>query len=329
MKKIIISRTDNLGDVVLTLPLAGIIKSQFPDSTVYFIGKTYTRPIIEGSVFIDHFLDREDILKNPNVLTSIQADAIVHVYPDKEIARAAKTAGIVTRIGTSHRIFHWFYCNKRVSFSRKKSSLHEAQLNVKLLAPLGIHTIPELKDIPSYYGFTKIGRLSSDKSPLLQPNKFHLVLHPKSKGSAREWPSENYYQLANRFNKSNYQILITGTATEGDQLKIEKPELFELEHVTDCTGKLNLSELISLIKASDGLIACSTGPLHIGAALGKNVLGIFPPMRPIHPGRWAPIGLKAGYLVMDKNCDDCRKTQQCHCIQAITVAQVIHEIQKW
>src|SRR5438128_909286 len=103
MKKIIISRTDNLGDVVLTLPLAGILKSTIENLEIYFIGKSYTRPIIEASTFIDHFIDKEEILKKPNVLKEIGADAIMYVYPDIDIAKAACNAKIPMRVGTSHR----------------------------------------------------------------------------------------------------------------------------------------------------------------------------------------------------------------------------------
>lgn len=64
---------------------------------------------------------------------------------------------------------------------------------------------------------------------------------------------------------------------------------------------MNLKQFISFIAAADGLIAASTGPLHIAAALGKVALGIYPPIKPMHPpGRWAPLGKNASYLVLEK-----------------------------
>ena len=74
------------------------------------------------------------------------------------------------------------------------------------------------------------------------------------------------------------------------------------------------------------LVAASTGPLHIAAALGKKAIGLYAPMRPIHPARWKPIGSNAQYLVINKNCSDCRKTQNCHCIREIKAAQVVEVI---
>ena len=65
------------------------------------------------------------------------------------------------------------------------------------------------------------------------------------------------------------------------------------------------------------MVAASTGPLHIAAALGKYVIGIYPPIKPMHPGRWAPIGKNASYLVLDKKCNKCRNNSHCDCIEDI------------
>ena len=63
--RILISRTDGIGDVVLTLPMAGIIKRYFNSSTVLFLGKSYTEPIISLSKDVDVFLNWDEIKKDP------------------------------------------------------------------------------------------------------------------------------------------------------------------------------------------------------------------------------------------------------------------------
>lgn len=330
LKRIIISRTDNLGDVVLTLPIAGMLKKYMPDVKIYFIGKSYTHPVIAASRFVDEFIDREAIINNPALLKKIQADAIIHVFPDKKLAKIAKETAIPVRIATSHRWFHWLFCNRLVNLSRRNSTLHEAQLNLQLLKPLGIEQTPLLKEIVHYYGMTTTQfTLPPTVAELIQPDRFNLILHPKSKGSAREWPLSHYLDLAQQLPADQFQIFVTGTESEGKLTREQKPELFELSHVHDLTGKLNLEQLISFIDNTDGLIACSTGPLHIAAALDKYALGIYPPMRPIHPGRWAPVGEKAEVLCLNKTCDDCRKTQHCTCIESITVDQAKNRIAGW
>ena len=88
------------------------------------------------------------------------------------------------------------------------------------------------------------------------------------------------------------------------------------------TGKMDFSQFIAFISAADGLVAASTGPLHIAAALGKKVVGLFPSIRPMHAGRWAPQGPKASYLALEKDCTDCKNSTHCACINSITPEQV-------
>ena len=127
--KILLSRTDNIGDVIFTLPMAGMIKQYYPDSKVYFLGKNYTQAIVECCSFIDGFFTLDTVQNE-------KFDAIIHVFPNKEIALWAKKTKIPLRIGTNRRFFHLTTCNKLVNLTRKNSGYHESQLNLKLLKPL-------------------------------------------------------------------------------------------------------------------------------------------------------------------------------------------------
>ena len=328
-KTIILSRTDSLGDVVLTLPMAGAIKKQEPETRIVFIGKTYSKPLIETSAFIDEFVNYDELLQmnaqqQLQLFKQINAHAIVHVFPNKKIATLAKKAKIPMRIGTSHRTFHLLSCNKLVNLGRKNSDLHEAQLNLKLLKPLGLKTDYSLADIPGFYGFENLPDLPADIEKLISSDKFNLILHPKSKGSAREWGLENFEHLIKLLPQDKFKVFVSGTKDEGNLMK----EFLEQNKnlLTDLTGKLSLSELIGFIGRADGLVAASTGPLHIAAATGIKAIGIFAPMRPIHPGRWKPLGRKADFLVLDKKCDDCKNGGTCECILSITAEQVYNKL---
>ncbi len=327
---ILISRTDSIGDVVLTLPMAGIIKQFLPQSKLIFLGRNYTKDVIGLSEHVDEFISYDDVLKlnaseQIETFKKLNATHIIHVFPVKEIAYLAKKAGIKNRIGTTNRLWHWFTCNIKISLSRKNSDLHEAQLNTKLLAPLGITKEFSLEELVSAYGFTNVPVLDKIHLALIDNTKTTIILHPKSKGSAREWGLDNFSNLITKLDKTKYQIFISGTAQEGELVKdliAKHPEVINL------TGKLSLQQFIAFINHCDVLIAASTGPLHIAAALGKKAIGLFAPMRPIHPGRWKPIGKQANYLVLNKDCSDCRKTMNCHCIREIKIMEVIKLIEK-
>jgi heptosyltransferase III len=322
-KRLIISRTDNLGDVILTLPLLGYLKSEVPDLKISFIGKKYTKALISQCVFVDQFLDKDEVESDPKILADVHADTIIFIYPDKSLARLAKQAQIKHRVATAHRWYNWFYCNHLVDFSRLKSNLHESQLNFKLLKPFKLNGDVDTSELIPYYG---IQPSKNDYSQLLNKNYFNLIIHPKSRGSAREWPLEKYYELVESLPAESYRIFITGLKEEGDLIRKEKPQLLNHPNVTDLTGRFNLTELTSFISQADGLLACSTGVLHLAAALGIYTLGLYSPMKPIHPGRWMPIGKKTKYLVLKKECSDCRASKDCACINLINAEEVKQEI---
>lgn len=319
------SRTDSIGDVVLTLPMAGLIKKKYPGCKIFFLGRTYTRDIIALSAFVDEFINYDDIEKlhpkeQTKFLQNYGADIFLHVFPKKKIAELAKTAKIPLRVGTTNRIYHWFNCNKLIKLSRKNSDLHEAQLNFKLLTFLNIDSNIVLHEVSRYYGFTCVPKLEEKFGSWIDPNKFNLILHPKSKGSAKEWGLDNFKKLIDLLPSEKFKIFISGTKQDGDLMQ---DFLKQNPKATDITGQLSLKQFIAFIDRADGLVAASTGPLHVAAALNKTAVGLFSPKRPIHPGRWMPLGKKAHALVFDEKCPACEKKEKCDCIMKIKSEQII------
>jgi heptosyltransferase III len=329
LKSLIISRTDSLGDVILTLPAAGFMKRLYPEIKIYFIGRSYTQPVIQACHHVDEFINWDEVSGYPEkrqveFFESLNSDAIVHVYPDLHIAKIASRSNIPIRIGTSHRFYHWLYCNKMVPLGRKKSELHESQLNLKLFSPVGSNGAYSLHEISGMYGLTRLQPLHERFGQLLDAQKFNLILHPKSKGSAREWGLSNFEEFINLLPKGRVKIFVSGT-NEDRKFMASLLDKFH-DTVTDITGQMSLTEFISFINAADGLVAASTGPLHIASALGKVALGLFAPIRPIHPGRWSPIGKNADYLVVNKSCSKCKYDAPCECIQNIKPAEVVEKL---
>ena len=271
-------------------------------------------------------MNADDLLKLNDTdataaLKKLNATISLHIFPNKRLAVLAKKAGIPNRIGTTNRLFHWGKVNRMVRLSRKKSELHESQLNCRLLEPIGITEIPALNEIGAYTGFTKIPALAAEAKMLLDPAKKNVILHPKSNASAREWSLENYTALIKLLPTDQYKIFISGTEKEKILLAGWIKTL--PAHVVDITGKFSLPEFIAFISKTDYMVAASTGPLHIASACGIGAIGIYPPIKPMHPGRWQPIGKNATFVCINKTCDDCRKNPtSCTCINAVTALQV-------
>lgn len=315
---IIISRTDNIGDVVLTLPMATWLKQHLPTCKISFLARDYVADVVNAYADIDAFISWDAWQHLPfaeakKALSDLRADTILHVFPNKQIAKLAKAARITNRIGSSHRVYHWFTCNQRVAFSRKNSPLHEAQLNLQLLRPLGINTLRSLLELQQVLCLPKSTNINDPVKDLLVEDRFNLVVHPLTNGNTQEWSLENFTKLIQRLPLEKFTVIVTGTQKERARLQWL---LNRCPHVKDAVGKLTLAELMQLLSHANGIIANSTGPLHLGAALSIYALGLYPNARGMDVSRWGAIGEQVTTLSADN-------------LQQIKVAQVAAIIESW
>lgn len=305
-KTIVISRTDSIGDVILSLPLCGWLKEQFPSCKIIFLGRDYTKAIVSCYTDVDQFASWDDIENLPpparsEVIKQWKVDVFLHVFPDKEIAKVVKKAKVPYRIGTSHRAYHLLTCNIRPNFTRKNAEEHESQLNFHLLKPYGVDQLPTLTEVARLLRkFTPPKNIHLEKLIGSDDRSKAIVLHPKSKGSALEWHIDNYMALATLLANHGFTVFLTGTDSEGASFRGKIPRH---SSVHDVTGKMKLTEFIAFLAQIDTIVACSTGPLHIAGALGKKCVGLYPSKRPMHPGRWQPIGGKTALITDDSTIE--------------------------
>lgn len=331
-KRIIISRTDSIGDVMLTLPICHWIKTHFSNTTVIFLGRSYTVPILQSYTQIDEIVDWDSFSGIPTVektskFRELNADVIIHVFPNKDIASLAKKVKVPVRVGTSHRSFHLLTCSIRLNFSRKNSNFHEAQLNHELLKPFGLTELPSLENLNETTASfqPKKMELPAELEHFLTIHQTCYVLHPKSQGSAVEWPMQKYLALAKKLADNNIGVIFTGTTSEGEIFSNDVTAVFDLHpYVFNSAGMLSLNQLMELISRATGIVACSTGPLHIGGFLGVETIGLFSSKRPIHPGRWKPLGPKVEILTSASTNPKQSPTID---IQNITVEQVLEALE--
>ena len=324
-KHILISRTDAIGDVCLTLPACQAIKNAYPTAQLTYLCKQYTESVVACFEPIDHILTLEQLEQASNTERAVQLgkfDVVLHLFPNKRVANWCKQAKIPLRVGTAHRFFHLYTCNHRPRFTRKRSDLHEAQLNFKLLAPLDITAIPTLKDLHKNLAFNAP---SPSKAVEVEDWRRAVLLHPKSNGSGVEYPLEQYFALALALVDKGYQVFFTGTEKEGSQFRHQIPVH---PAIIDATGQWDLPSFIAIIAQSKALVACSTGPYHIAGLCGIHAIGLFAQRKPIDPGRWAALGARSMALTAQKRCQACAAGQFCNCIEEIALQNIMDAIEK-
>jgi len=151
-------------------------------------------------------------------------------------------------------------------------------------------------------------------------------LHPRaSHGPAKCWPLEHYARLARLLvQEKNATVLVFGREHEREMaasvVRPAAPRAFNL------AGKTDLKELAALIKLCRVLVANDTGPLHLGAALGVPVVGLFGSSDPAATG---PRGPFSRIIYKNPPCGPCLKRfcpTDFICMTSITPEEVISTV---
>lgn len=328
--RILVVRTDRMGDVVLTLPVFSSLRRRFPRARLVLLAGRYGGAIVEGFPHVDEILWYDDPagpVPFRRMLARIRGerfDAAVVVHPTLRLALLAFLSRIPLRVGTGYRYYSFLF-NRRVYTHRKTAERHELEYNMELLAPLGCDgAAAKPLDVP-----IDIPRDARDRvRVLLEGAGVHggyAVLHPGTGGSAREWPPDNFGALARRVaGDMNLSVVVTGTA--GESARAEAIARSVPGRGVSLAGRLTVKELAALLQGAALLVANSTGPLHVAVAVGTPVVGLYPQIPVMGPRRWGPYTARARVLVPMKppECDDCtgKTGVPCACMASITVDTV-------
>lgn len=331
-QRFLVSRTDRLGDLVLSTPVATALKREFPEAEVYFLARDYAAEILDLHPHVDGVLRLDSLGETmgtnalAKLLLSHEFDVVVALYPRPELAWAFYRAGIRMRIGTGYRWYSQLF-NYRVYEHRKLAQYHEAEYNLHLLQPLGIANAP----VEFHYRFSALHALAYEKKMsawALAEN--YVVLHPGSGGSARDWPLEHFGALATYLSRERKtQIVLIGDERE-EALAATLREQSDASLV-NLTGCLSLLELAGVLRGAALFVGNSSGPLHLARMMGTPVVAFYPPITACRPERWGPYGARQDVLMArQEECRRCRNTHErtCACMREISIAAAIAKVEE-
>lgn len=119
-------------------------------------------------------------------------------------------------------------------------------------------------------------RIDLSRLPFLQqelPERY-FVIFPGSRSAARIWPTSHFILAANYlFEQFGWTAVIAGT--KNDTVYIDAfCKQYHHPH-TNMAGKTTLPEMLRLLKDATCLLSVDTGSVHLAAAVGCTVFGIF------------------------------------------------------
>ncbi|MCN4144622.1 MAG: lipopolysaccharide heptosyltransferase II [Thiohalomonas sp.] len=161
-------------------------------------------------------------------------------------------------------------------------------------------------------------------------NKFHLTteqpvlaLCPGAEyGPAKQWPARHYAALAKEKIEQGWQVWIFGSQKD-HSIGEEITQLLAHQAVNLC-AQPQLAEAIDLMSVSKTVVSNDSGLMHMGAALGVPVVGVYGSS---DPGFTPPLGNNSAMVSLNLDCSPCFKRVcplgHTNCLENLTPEMVI------
>lgn len=303
--KIIISRTDKIGDLILSIPSFFMAKKMYPEAEIILLVRNYNYEIVKNLPFVDRVYKIDDF-RQEELLEKIKyfnADIFVALYNDSYISKLAKASGAKKRIGPISKFSSFFAFNQGVYQKRSKSIKNEADYNLDLIRKIDTEKFDKNFEIE-----TKIYLENSHREVakrFFAENNIGektLVVNPFMGGSAKNITDDEYVSLLQKIydRVEGLDIIITCHISEEErgQEIINKIAREKVYLFANGGSLLNLAGIIEKGKVYFG---GSTGPTHIAGSLQKTIVAIYPNKKTQSPTRWGVYNNpNVSYVVPDR-----------------------------
>lgn len=348
IKKILVLRLDEIGDMVLTSAFIRELRRNFPQAAITLVVKPEVYNLVELCSCVDNIHTFEwQVTKRR---TEDRYETMIELCR-KELWAEQFDLCIIPRY--DHDMYHATLlaylsgANIRVAYTEQTTPL-KAQRNkgfdllmTDIVLGSGVrHEVERSLDVLRHLGCTvedsslTIWTDEQDHhlaSQALAGNKgLTIALSPGKEDNVRAWPLHRYIEVATHLvRKYNANILILGSHAEaeaGSKLKGALPQ-----HVMDFSGKTTLRQTAALLKKCHLYIGRDTGVMHMAAAVGTPVVEICCHARSADPNymysprRFGPWGVPSIILQPETPVAPCQKGchySEPHCILQITAEQV-------
>ncbi len=334
-KRILIIRTDRMGDVVLSVPVISNLRRAYPDSYIAFMCRPYTRGLLEDNPEVNEVIvyDKYGIHKSfpatwrfARDLRRKNFDLAVVLHPTNRAHLIAYLAGIKTRVGWDRNL-SWLLTEK-IPHRKHRGEKHESEYTLDILRALDI----QVRDVPLFVPVKDSARRSVGemlKKKGIDEGQDFVVIHPAASCPSKRWKQRSFVALIKKI-RQNLNLPVVVTTAESE--KEFAGEVAGEEGVIDLRGALSLFELTALLERAKLFVSGDSGPVHIAAALGIPVISIFGRSNPgLSPTRWRPLGEKSLFIHKNVNCPVCR-AHDCQndflCLDSISPDEVYALIEK-
>jgi heptosyltransferase-1 len=280
VKKLLVIKPSSLGDIIHGLQIVESIRAQSPDAHVTWVVETSFKAVVEACATVDAvivFERKGGVVAFLRLLKKIRSQPYDTVLDLQGLARSGLmtfAARAQQKLGRADaREGAGLFYKQKVPLPEAKQA-HAVEILAKFLPALGLqeNVLSSLRfDFPDLAWDERLASL-----------KGGILIFPESRRSEKEWPqfarfiqaaAEKYPQQTFAWCASERSADICPAA----------------DNIINLAGQTNLLQIIALIQEAAVVVANDSGPVHIAAAVGTPILGLYGPTPPALYGPY-PLG---------------------------------------
>ncbi|HEX3378161.1 MAG TPA: glycosyltransferase family 9 protein [Candidatus Acidoferrales bacterium] len=283
--RFLVVRLTALGDILHTLPAVAVLRAAHKNAKIDWVVERKWAPVLEGSPAINEVIpfDRRSAWGAIECVERLRENRYTCAIDFQGLYKSsilAALSGAPRRIGFDRT---WaresgaamFYSERVIPVGR-----HVAELNYSLAQQTGASR----PQSPEYPLRVPAGGAASVRARLhdLGITGDYVVVGPGGSWRAKCWPAERYGEFCREL-ESKFEMRVVVIHGPGEK-QIAEEVLRAAAPAQPMLISTTIEELMGLLAHARCLVAADSGPLHLAAALGTPVVGLYGPTDPARNG---------------------------------------------
>lgn len=289
VRRILVVKLRAIGDVLLSTVVTRNLREAYPEARIDFVTEPPSRGILDGNPYIDRIIIFRPGRENPLAffwkLYRARYDLVFDLFCNPRSAQMTFATRAPVRVGYPFRGRAYAYNVRAVT---RADRVHNAEFNLDAIRAAGI---PTPFRVPVFAIPAEAQQWADSFLGERNPANPLIALNPSGTWETKRWGLDHFARLADLLHERHRAdiLLVWGPGEQSDALAI-RSRMISPAIVPPAT---TLKELGALLRRCDFMISNDSGPMHIAAAVGTSVLGIFGPTNPRLQG---PLNEKSAWV---------------------------------
>jgi len=327
MKNILVIKLRYIGDVLLATPVLRTLRDRFPHARLTMAVNEGTEDVLKWNPDLDEVLvvDRGGLVQQIRFLHEVRRrrfDCVIDLTDGDRSAMLSRLSGAPVRIGFNEER-RWRGLLYTSVAQTRSDVIHRMERDLEAVRMLGIE--PKVSPLVLHTSHQDEGdaaRLLGEAGLGADSSRPLVMLHPGARYWFKAWPAERFATLADRLTDAyGCRVLVGGDANDREVAHAIRARARSAPEVL--AGHTTLLQFAAVLKRCALFVGNDNGPMHMAAALGTPVVGLFGPS---DPSVWGPRGRNVEVLYKGLDCrrcfhPTCTRGDQ-NCMRLITVDEV-------